>query len=326
MTEPWHRRKEIRVRVAGVTFRVTSSDPNGPELSVPAVSRKFEVPANGAVDLDLSACWGDLSQGTPGMPVFDSGGTWKLYRDGSAEVFRFWTAYQPSSPYLECRLDAGRSKGDVILHREFFESGEPVPVLQFPLDEILMVHLLGRGRGVELHACGVVTADGRGYLFAGQSGDGKTTTARLWEQLPGTLILSDDRIVIREEGGRFAMYGTPWHGEAELAANDSVPVDAVFILEHGSANRLIPLSVSEAAALLAARSFVPFHDVDALEWSLGFLGDFAGVVPCRRFAFVPDRSAREFILAGEAVDSRSFDSSRPRPIGEAPMTVVGGGS
>ena len=323
MPEPRTRRDEVRIRVAGVTFRVASSGPDGPALSLPGVSAKFEVPANGAADLDLSARWGDLSPRPPGAPVFDSGGTWKLYRDGPAEVFRFWAAQKPSIPYQECRLHAGRSTGDLILHREYFEAGQPVPGLQYPLDEVLMVHLLGRGRGVELHACGVVTEEGHGFLFCGQSGDGKTTTARLWEELPGTVVLSDDRIVVREEGGRFVMHGTPWHGEAELSASQSVAVDAVFLLEHGVANRLTPLPVPEAAARLAARSFVPFHDVDALQWSLGFLGRLAGSVPCHRFAFVPDPSAREFVRAGEAVALRSLDSSRPSLRGSAVVPVDG---
>ena len=321
MTEASLRGNEIRVRVAGVTFRVASASPDGPRLSLPEVSRKFEVPANGTADLDLSARWGDLSPGLVGTPVFDSGGTWKLYREGPVEVFRFWAGQSPSTPFLECRLDPGRSTGDLILHRESFETGEPVPALQYPLDEVLMVHLLGRGKGIELHACGVVTAEGRGYLFAGQSGDGKTTTARLWEELPGTVILSDDRIVIRNEGGRFVMYGTPWHGEAALAENRGAPVDAVFVLEHGNENRLSSLSVPEAAARLAARSFVPLHDVDALQWSLGFLGEFADVVPCHRFSFLPDRSALEFVRACDVVGSCSFESARPCPRGAVPIAT-----
>jgi hypothetical protein len=286
---------EVSVRVAGVTTRVAAASQEGPNLVVPALSRKFSVNSDGTADLDLRIRWGDLSAGLLGPPVFDSGGTWKLYREGPSEVFRFWANQRGSVPYLECKLDPTRSRGDVTLHRDFFPVHEPVEALQFPVDEVLMVHLLGQGRGVELHACGVVTSEGKGYIFAGQSGDGKTTTARLWESRGGTAILSDDRIIVRREEGRFVMYGTPWHGEAELAANRSAPVDAVFVLEHGKSNLFHPTSISEAVALLAARSFVPFHDSAALEWSLGFLGEFVASVPCRRFAFVPDESARAFI-------------------------------
>lgn len=314
MTEPSQRRDEVRIRVAGVTFRVASADPEGPALSLPPASLKFEVPASGAVDLDLRASWGDLSDAPAGAPVFDSGGTWRLYRNGPTDVFRFWARQKPAVPYQECRLHEGRSTGDLVLHRDHFDAGEAV-ALQYPLDEVLMIHLLAGGRGVELHACGVVTPEGRGYLFAGQSGDGKTTTARLWEELRGTVVLSDDRIVVREESGRYVMHGTPWHGEAELSASRSVPVDAVFLLEHGAENRLLPLSVPDAAARLAARSFVPFHDADALHWSLGFLEGLVRSVPCHRFAFVPDPSARELVRAGGTPGTPSLDSSTSRDKG-----------
>ena len=71
---------EIRVRVADVTVRVASAGHDGPTLCMPEMSRKFEATTDDAVDLDLSARWGDLSTTLLGEPLFDSGGTWKLYR------------------------------------------------------------------------------------------------------------------------------------------------------------------------------------------------------------------------------------------------------
>lgn len=274
------------------------------------------MPACGTADLCLNVRWGEPSGSSLGTPIFDSGGTWRLYRDGPLEVFRFWAGPRFPNPFLECRLALGRRTGEVIVSREYFGPDEPVAAFQYPLDEVLMVHLLGRGKGVELHACGVVTPEGRGYLFAGQSGDGKTTTARLWEGLPGTRILSDDRIVIREEAGRFIMYGTPWHGEAELAIDGRAPVEEVFVLEHGRANELRTLTAAQATALLGARSFIPFHDVEAMQWSLGFLDRFVRTVPCMRLAFVPNESVRSF------VDGRARIRSEGAPAGQ----TEGGGA
>ncbi len=322
MTGTGVRNTEIRVCVAGVAIRAVSSEANGPRLDVPEASRLFASTSDDPPDLDLGVRWGDLSNVSIGTPAFDSGGTWRLYREGTSEVLRLWASNRPSNPYLECRLEAGRARGSLILHRDFFSGDHPVSALQYPLDEVLMVHLLGRGRGVELHACGVVTVDGRGYLFCGQSGDGKTTTARLWEQVSGTVVLSDDRIVVREVDGRFVMYGTPWHGEAELAANRSAPVEAVFVLEHGAANRLASLSEPEATAELAARSFVPLHDRDALEWSLEFLSSFARAVPCYRFSFLPDQSALDLPCAGEDLRFGPSSSRGPQLNGAASVADI----
>ena len=71
------------------------------------------------------------------------------------------------------------------MRREVFGDRLPIYPLHYPLDELLMVHLLARGRGVEIHGSGIVDADGYGTLFAGQSGAGKTTMSRLWLSEPG---------------------------------------------------------------------------------------------------------------------------------------------
>ncbi|MCC6133355.1 MAG: hypothetical protein IT186_25775 [Acidobacteria bacterium] len=297
--------------VAGITMRF-SSDATGPLLEFLGASQRFEAADVASRALQLRLAWGELTQEPPGQLTFDSGGTWKLYENEQADVFRFWASQTGPTPYLQCTLSPDHSCGSVILHRQFFDASSPIPATQYPLDEVLMVHLLGRGLGVEVHACGVVTSEGRGYLFVGQSGHGKTTTARLWQDQPGVRILSDDRIIIRKQGGRFNMYGTPWHGEAGLATNASAPLDSIFVLEHAKRNQLSTLKAMESAALLAARSFVPFHDPRSLEWTLGFLADLSGSVPCSRFGFVPDSSARLFLM--DEFGLRRPLSVRPFPV------------
>ena len=42
-------------------------------------------------------------------------------------------------------------------------------------------------------------------------------------------IVSDDRVIVREAGGEWRMFGTPWHGEAALSSPASAPLDGVFL-------------------------------------------------------------------------------------------------
>ena len=72
-----------------------------------------------------------------------------------------------------------------------------------------MINLLGDGRGLVVHGCGMFDGSDEAYLFVGQSGAGKTTMARLWHAEPGVLILSDDRVILRSEPDGVWMYGTP---------------------------------------------------------------------------------------------------------------------
>jgi hypothetical protein len=286
--------KEFRLRVAGLTFRVKSAG-EGPDLGVAKASRPFLVDTGGEPDVTLDVRWGDLSGEREGELLFDSGGVWRLHREDGSLVFRFRSANLGGVPYLSCRMAPGVRQGEIVFHRPYFQDGEAVDALQYPLDEVLMIHLLGQGLGVELHACGVIDGEGRGYLFSGQSGDGKSTMARLWQERPGTVILSDDRIVVRREEGHFVMYGTPWHGDAELAASRWGTVDAIFILERGLENSLRSVSVPDAIADLMARSFVPFHDPEAVDRTLGIVGELSHTVSTARLAFVPDNAVCEYL-------------------------------
>src|SRR5207237_1133299 len=73
-----------------------------------------------------------------------------------------------------------------------------VSPLEYPLDELLITNWLSCGRGVEVHACGLVDRESGGHLFLGHSGAGKSTTTLLWKKLRDVRVLSDDRIILRK--------------------------------------------------------------------------------------------------------------------------------
>ena len=167
--------------------------------------------------------------------------------------------------------------------------------LNRPLGEVLFSHLLTvTGRGVLFHACGIAQ-DGRGTLFAGVSGAGKTTMSRLWLSEPNVTLLNDDRIIIRERDGAFWMYSTPWHGEEKSVTNMAVPLDRVFIIGHGTENSARKLRTSSAVASMLARSFPTHWDSNGMSFALGFLEALSREVPCYKLEFVPNRSVVEYV-------------------------------
>jgi hypothetical protein len=243
----------------------------------------------------VTAAWGDPGGASLGEPVFDSGGIWKLYRDGTRHRFLFSSPALGPLPYKEATFEADFSSGEVTLRRACFQAAHGLWPLEYPLDELLLQGLLARGRGVEVHACGVTDGSGRGLLFVGQSGAGKTTMARLWEGVPGITVLSDDRVILRRVGDRFTMYGTPWHGEAALAAPASAPLTGVFFLEQGAANTVVPLRGATAATRLFACGFPPFFDRSGLDFTLAFFAELAAEIPCQELRFAPDNRVVEFV-------------------------------
>jgi hypothetical protein len=246
-------------------------------------------------DIRLDVSWADHLARPAGPPLFHSGGLWSLFEEGEGFRFYFSTPFLGAAPYKSAWLDRKFRSGRIDLHRRYFDANRAVNPLEYPLDELIAIHKLAHGEGVEVHAVGVVDEENRGHLFFGHSGAGKSTSARLWQQRPGVRVLSDDRIILRFEDGRARMFGTPWHGDAGLALADSADLSGMYLLKHGKKNLLTPLSAGRAAAELLARSFVPHHSPEGLSSTLRSLDQITQVVPCSLFQFVPDQTAVETI-------------------------------
>jgi len=90
--------------------------------------------------------------------------------------------------------------------------------------------------GFSIHSSCVVK-DGRGYLFLGKSGTGKSTHTRLWRQhFPDAWLLNDDNPACRFVDGKLIVYGTPWSGKTKCYKNESVPVGAFVRLSQSKQN------------------------------------------------------------------------------------------
>ena len=264
------------------------------QLQVPPTTERFLVDTDD-FNVIVRARSGELHDPPSGNTIFDSGGVWRLYQQNSNYLFRFTSPAFGALPYKEACFSSDFTSGDVVLNREYFDHRQPVDPLEYPLDELLMMNLLARGRGVEVHACGVEDADGWGYLFVGQSGAGKTTTARLWQQARGVHVLSDDRIILRCDEGKVWMYGTPWHGEAECASSTRTPLTHIFFLGRGENHEAVTVRPPRAVARLMACSFVPFYHGSALDYVLGFLKQVTETIPCGDLRFSIDERVLEFV-------------------------------
>ena len=279
--------------IADLTVGILSADP-AMTVRLDAGMSRFRK-AGVQPDLVLRAAWGDLAERGAGRMLFDSGGVWQLSVKDGLYHFACFAPALGTVPYKVASLDREFRKGEVRLHRPYFDAGAPVDPLQYPLDELLLVHMLSRGKGVEIHACGLVDGSGAGCAFVGHSGDGKSTMARLWECEPDAVVLSDDRIVLRRVDGRIWMYGTPWHGEADLARAARAPLRHLFFLRKAGRNLLRPVSGAATVARLFCCSFPAFYDKAGLAYTLEFLEEIAGTIPCSELSVVPDHRVVKLI-------------------------------
>jgi len=287
-------RSRLAARIGGISLGLTAESPDL-NLVSDAALRNFLV-TDSRCDMEFGVCWRDRLEEAHGELLFDSAGLWQLFDDSPGYCLRFTTAHLGPHPYKQMHVSHEFTRGSIELRRSLFPQGRPVNALEYPLDELLWIHRLAQGEGVEVHACGVVAPDGRGFLLAGHSGAGKSTSARLWAEHSGARVLSDDRIILRRENGRVRMYGTPWHGDAGIAEAASCPLDAILVLAHADSNLLRPLGPAAVSAELYVRSFVPHHSPDGVSFVLGFFDRLTREVPCYEFSFVPDFSAVEALL------------------------------
>ena len=254
-------------------------------------------------DIEITLLWAGELPPPSGRLLFDSGSIWKLYNDPAGEdgdmIFDFASPVVGRDPYKRLYVDRDFRKGLLLMNRSCFPEGSYCNPLEYPLDELVVIHRLGRERGVEVHAAGLYDRslpNVGGFLFIGHSGAGKSTTTRLWRERRDVTILSDDRIILRKHDGQVWMHGTPWHGEAAFAAAEKSKIDKLFILEHAPETRITQLRGSQAVGELMARSFLPFYDGPSLESTMAFLQEIVETIPCYKLQFLPDSSAVEAVL------------------------------
>jgi hypothetical protein len=292
-----------RFHVGGVSVQLVGDCSS--DLALDPTLQPFQAEA-GEADIDIRIQWVNKLPRSRQRQLFDSGCVWRLYKNGDGFQFDFCTEDLGSAPYKRLLVDGRFQTASLLLSRECFANRPTVIPLEYPLDELLIMHRLTQERAIELHGVGIVGPDGASNLFVGHSGAGKSTTARLWTSLHKVEILSDDRIIVREDkvredkvredAGEIFMYGTPWHGEAHFALPQRAPLQRIFVLEHGHGNELTRLTRSQMVAELFARSFVPFHTHGYVDSALSFLERVADTVPCYRYSFEPDQRAVERVL------------------------------
>ncbi|HEX6786741.1 MAG TPA: hypothetical protein VF076_06065, partial [Acidimicrobiales bacterium] len=221
--------------------------------------------------------------------LFDSGGTWRVYRHGRNLLYQFRPPLGDGAPARGVLIDEHRRRGRLFFRPPY--DRRRGFALSYPLDELLFQHHFARSGGLVVHACGVAWR-GRALAFCGPSGAGKSTTARLWlRHQPDATILSDDRLVLRRHGEKWQAHGTPWHGSARLASAHQRALSAVFFLEHGPKTVLVKLDRAEAAARLLAVAFPPLWEREGVAATLRGAARVAGALPAFVLRFQKDLSA-----------------------------------
>ncbi len=141
-----------------------------------------------------------------------------------------------------------------------------------------------------LHAS-AVEYRGRALVFTAPSGTGKTTQAELWAKYKDALILNGDKVFISREENGFSAYGSPWSGSSPYRENKGAPMQAIAVLERGTANTIQGLDGTDLLKRFVPNIFLPYWEETMLTAALGTLDDLVGSVPVYLLTCRPDEEA-----------------------------------
>lgn len=185
--------------------------------------------------LDLSNL-GRLVHNSGSRKIFEKNGSW-IYLPRVTDN----TDLRPPSQVVVCNSTHNRIKvyntSDVSFHKGNMQS-----LTMTSTDLIFLTRTFALLKGCFFHSSGLVT-DGKGLMFLGHSGVGKSTIAKMLIK-EGAKLLCDDRILVRTGNKPITLYGNWHHGELPEVSSASAPLAAMFFLEQANDNSIIEISKS----------------------------------------------------------------------------------
>ncbi|MBQ8061925.1 MAG: hypothetical protein IJ205_08325 [Bacteroidales bacterium] len=145
------------------------------------------------------------------------------------------------------RVDSGFTTGSLMVEKDN----------RFCVNNALMLMYAFRTADLdtlEMHAS-VTVKDGKGFLFLGKSGTGKSTHSSLWlKNIPGTHLLNDDNPIVRIVDGQVRVYGSPWSGKTPCYRNEDYPAGAFVRINRAPYDAIHRMSIPEAFASISSSS------------------------------------------------------------------------
>lgn len=169
------------------------------------------------------------------------------------------------------------------------------------VDNALMVlyALATAASGTVLFHAAVVSHEGKGYMFLGPSGTGKSTHARLWlKYIDGTALVNDDNPVVRlADDGLPVVYGSPWSGKTPCYRNVSYPLGGIVLLSQAPYNKIHRLGGIHAYASLVASISGKRWDSRVADGLHATENALASTVPVWHLECLPDEEAAKLCHA-----------------------------
>ncbi len=145
-----------------------------------------------------------------------------------------------------------------------------------------------------LHSASILYND-RLWLFSGPSGTGKSTHARLWQELYDAAVINGDLNLIAPGPDGPVVHGIPWCGTSGIYNTDTYPLGGIIFLRQAAENKVHSLSNDSKQLLLLHRSPSPAWTCDLQDSILNMLDEIYEKVLICRLDCRPDAEAATLI-------------------------------
>ena len=287
----------------------TNAEGSDPELTIEVKPGRASIPAGAAKVFNAP-----LLEDAPGGPQQSGEPFWEVAADEKATYVMVTLKEPVRFPVLI--IPRGKMPWQLFAD----ETGIEINPLPYPVDGLILYFLTSLKGDIMIHGSGVI-CDGRGWIFTGKSGSGKTTMAKIFDS-SGDRVVHDDRLILVKEGAGWMMHSTPVYRNDEPR---SAEVDHLWIISHGKSNISTPLSGAEAAGLILANCIQQNWDREASAQLMASVTDLAATVKVSRLSFLPDSRVRDYIVARENAPAGTATAAATSLLTEGKEIVITAG-
>lgn len=172
------------------------------------------------------------------------------------------------------RLDSDFRKAVLMVYDEF--------ALKHSLMNLYSAFITYFEWGLLLHASCVID-DGRAYLFAGRSGAGKSTVARLSEPRE---IFSDEASIVKISENEITVYNSPFRSDTEApSGNGKYPLAGIYLLHQALYDWQVRIQISQGFAEVIEKVFYWAYHPDETRKVWGMCKRLVYEAPVRQLFF-----------------------------------------
>jgi len=273
---------------AGITIRVESDEEASKWPLQPTINLfQIERPRDVMISIKHSSDVPDLKGKDLGAVIYEKG-CWIIRRKGNSLIYLRNTGDDSKNAQRIAVFNQDHTS--IHLYSQWPKSNGALDLSQIHYDQIFLsqsalAHILARLGGFFIHSSGVVI-EGKGILFVGHSGIGKSTIRSMMLSKSDVKPLCDDRNVLRKCDNGTWVYGTWANKDFSDVSAASAPLGAIMFLEQAHENKIIPIyeRLNVVKKILAC-IIRPLESVEWWNQSLKIVNDMAKEVPCYSLRF-----------------------------------------